>query len=181
MSKLKDEQIVERVVLGDVDSFGTLIDRYQTKLIRYVNYLLNNSELTEDIVQETFIRGYQNIKSFNAERKFSSWIYRIAHNTAINHIKKQNRTISIDISLIGELFSSKKDNPEIDYEKKEIQKTVRKCLNKLNHKYKEVLILYYLEDKSYKEISSILEIPIGTVGIRISRAKKALKNICQKI
>ena len=123
---LSDEELAKLVADGDSDKFGVLMERYQAKLFRYGKKFLSDSDNIEDVVQDVFIKTYQNIKSFDTTQRFSPWIYRIAHNTYINAIKK-------------------------------------------------ILVLYYIEDFSYKEIADILHIPMGTVGVRIMRAKDILK------
>ena len=142
----------------------------------YANYLLNDNEKAADVVQESFIKAYVNLNSFNSKKKFSSWIYRIVHNQAINLIDKRKR----EIPLLDNIDFDSGINIEEEYKKKEIAKIVKECLNRMPVLYKEPLSLYFLEDKSYNEISDILRIPIGTVGTRINRAKVLMKKICLK-
>ena len=136
--------------------------------------------MAEDIVQNSFIKAYRNLYSFNTKKRFSSWIYRIVHNEAINQIKKQKKIISLDDNkfLLETLFTN--EDIQLDFEKKEISENIQKCLNKLPIKYSEPLILFFLEEKSYTEISDILRIPVNTVGTRIKRGKIYLKKICEK-
>lgn len=172
---LTDEQIVRMVVQGNKNLYSQIISRYQNKLFRYVNFLLNDESKAQDVVQETFIKAYINLKGFDTKRKFSSWVYRIAHNEATNLIKKHKRFVSIDKDMD---FDSGLD-VEDDYIKFEISKNTHKCLEEMDIIYREVLSLYYLDGKSYQEISEILRLPVGTVSIRIKRAKSIMKKICQ--
>lgn len=172
-----DEELVEIIRDLNKELYLLIVKRYESKLIRYVNYLINNDSKSADAVQETFIKAFVNLNSFNTKKKFSSWIYRIAHNEAMNIIKKNRMEISIDLKQ--NLFDSQ--DVEEDYSKSEIIKMARKCLDKIPFIYSEPLSLYYLEDKSYDDISTILRINIGTVGTRINRAKSLMKKICQKI
>ena len=89
--QLTDEQVVRMVQSGKVESFGILVKRYQAKMLRYARKFLFNYHDIEDLVQEVFIKAYTNIQSFDASRKFSSWLYRIAHNQFINAIKKKGK------------------------------------------------------------------------------------------
>ena len=169
-----DEEIAYIAQNDDAEAYSELVERYQTKLARYVNYLAQNEQIADDVVQEALIKGFVNLQSFKIEKKFSSWIYRITHNEAINHVKRQRKSVSLE--TIGDIFNSP-SNTEFEYEKEEAASILKQYLNEMSAKYAEALILYYLEDKSYEEISDILRMPIGTVGTRINRGKKLLKEI----
>lgn len=173
-----DEAIVAKVTSGDTDAFAELMARYETKLHRYVTYLIHNQSTATDVVQDTFIKAYQNLKSYNPKYKFSSWIYRIAHNEAMNSIKKSRRQSSQDLSEL----------PDIDYghrleelvDKKILKEHVLGCMKKLDPKYREVVQLIYFEQMKYDDVSDILRVPTSTVGVWLSRAKSQLKKICEQ-
>jgi len=183
---ISDEQAALLVQKGDKDKFGLLMDRYKARLFRYGRKFLANEDNIDDVVQDVFIKAYQNIRSFDVSQKFSPWIYRIAHNTYINAIKKISRgpiytfdfdTIAFDTIVSHPVY----EDPLIkETEEVEIKKMVEKGLGTLSPNYREIVILYYTEELSYKEIADILRIPIGTVGIRLKRAKEALKKIFLK-
>jgi RNA polymerase sigma-70 factor (ECF subfamily) len=182
MAEEKDEEIALRVQQGDLSAFGTLVERFEPKLLRYVKKFLFDYEDTRDLVQEIFIKAYTNIQSFDTKRSFSSWIYRIAHNEAINAIKKKGREplsfFDIDTVLPHLLISnSKTDDPLNQTADRQM---VEKYLKKLDAKYREPLVLYYYEDMDYKEISDIMHIPTSTVGVRIKRAKQLLHKFYQE-
>ncbi len=177
---MSDEKVALLIQKGDKEKFSILMERYQEKLTRYGRKFLNSSENIEDIVQDVFISTFENLNSFDSSQKFSSWIYRIAHNAYVNHLKKSltSRLVFIDLdTLISHpIYEDPKHQEEED---KEMKKKIDRGLEKIPPKYSEVLILHYLEDLSYKEISDILQVPTGTVGIRIRRAKEAMKKIWQ--
>lgn len=176
LSKITDEKVVHFIITKDKEAYKEIINRYQDKLLRYANYIINDDEKAADVVQESFIKAYINLNSFNKNMKFSSWIYRIVHNQAINLTKKHKKEVSI-----FENFDYESDtNIENEYEKNELTKMIKKCLNEIPVLYKEAISLFFLEDKSYNEISDILRIPVGTVGTRINRAKIIMKKICLK-
>lgn len=177
LKKLTDEEIVKLVILKDKNLYSELVNRYENKLLRYVKYITNNNHKTEDIVQETFIKAFVNLKGFNKKLRFSSWIYRITHNQAINALEKHKKEVKIDENFIID----EKENLELELDKKIISEKIKKCLNRIPLMYREPVSLFFLEEKSYEEISDILRIPMGTVGTRISRAKLLMKNICKKI
>lgn len=175
-NELSDEEVIKKVRTSNRNLYALIIDRYQKKLIRYAYNLIKNEEKAIDVVQESFIKAFVNLNDFDIEKKFSSWIYRIVHNQIINTIKKHQR----EISLSEDLDFQSEEDIEKDFEKKEIVEKIEKCLENIPLLYSEPLSLYYLDEKSYEEISDILRIPMGTVATRINRAKKIMKKICKK-
>lgn len=179
MSKNKnqtDEELVIIIRSKDKDAYEEIVRRYQERLFRYVVYLTGSKQRAIDIVQETFIKAYINLNSFNIKKKFSAWIYRIAHNEAINFLKKTKKEVSLKEEM--NLFSS--SDTEKIVEDKDLKRYIDRCLKEIPVIYSEPLILYFFEEKSYDEISDILKIPIGTVAARINRAKVIMKKICKK-
>jgi RNA polymerase sigma-70 factor (ECF subfamily) len=173
---LSDTSLAIRLQHGDTDALATLIDRYQQPLLRYVRYL-GATHQDEDIVQETFIKVYQNIRSFDTTKKWSSWLYRIAHNTAVSALRSHKFVVPWDQYLDAFIKVDPVDSIDENIQKDQ----VKKCLSHLSIHYREPLALYYLEDKSYSEIMDILRLPMGTVSARINRAKKQMRLLCQKI
>ena len=173
-----DEEAVARVQKGDADAFGTLVERYEAKLLRYGRKFLSAHEDIQDIVQDVFISAYQNIQSFDLKQRFSPWIYRIAHNAFVNEYRKRKRSpiVFVDFDTLIS-HPTYVDPKHAEAEQEEIKQMIDKSLEGISEKYREVLILYYVEDLSYKEIAEILQVPTGTVGIRIKRAKEALKQV----
>ena len=180
VKNLSDEKLVGVVRDEDQEFYAELVKRYEERLKRYVNYLIGDRE-ADEVVQETFIKAFVKLKSFDEKRgKFSSWVYRIAHNEAMNKAKKKKH-VSLDFNDWLKEVLPGKINVEEEYEKEEEKDGVRKCLGDLDFRYRSVLSLYYLEDKSYDEISEILKIPMGTVGIRLKRGKEKMREICSTI
>jgi RNA polymerase sigma-70 factor (ECF subfamily) len=173
---IPDEDVVISVQNGDRDAFATIVKRYQSRLTRYGKKFLVDRSNIDDVVQDVFISAYENINSFNTSLQFSSWVYRIAHNAFINEIRRKKRYISIPEFDFDELFPHfSVYEPYDENEHKEMKKLVDMGLSELPEKYREVLVLHYIEDQGYKEISDILKIPVGTVGIRIKRAKEEFR------
>lgn len=180
MKTQNDSELV-KLVLEDSDNYRFVVEKYEKQLLRYIKRLLYiNNEDAEDILQEVFIKAYRNINSYNSQYKFSNWIYRIAHNEAINFLRK-NKAKKLEIA-------NDPDNPifddiasEFDIEKEYIDSCtndeIRKLIYSLEPKYRDVVILKFMEEKDYNEISEILHIPSGTVGSLISRAKVKLKEL----
>ena len=173
---LSDEIIVDRVRSVDQSLYAVLMDRYQPKLLRYAVSLTQDEDKAADIVQEAFIKAFINLKSFDSQKKFSSWLYRIVHNEAMNFFAKYPR----EVKLPEDIDFESEENAEKDFEKKEVQEQLGKCLGQMPILYSEPLTLFYLDDKSYEEISDILRLPMGTVATRLNRAKKIIQKLCQK-
>jgi len=176
-----DEEIAAQVQYGQTENFGILAERYEAKISRYGRRFLFATEDIKDLVQEVFIKAFVNIKSFDLERSFSSWIYRIAHNVFINAIKKNTREKIkfFDFDLIFP-HPIARETADGDLNKEELKNYLDSGLKKLDAKYREALVLFYIEEKNYKEIADILEIPVATVGIRLKRSREILKNILLK-
>lgn len=170
-----DEEIVEIVKNENKELYAQIIKRYEDKLIRYAEYLIGDHDKASDAVQDSFIKAYINLNGFDVKKKFSSWIYRIVHNEALNLIDKHRKTVKLDPDID---FDSGL-NIEDAYIKEELVAHAHTCLQEIDVIYREPLSLYYIENKSYEEISDILRLPMGTVAVRINRAKVILKKICQ--
>ena len=175
-----DEEIAALVQKGDDKSFGVLVERYEKKLMRYAKRFLFQYADAEDLVQDVFIKAYVNIRSFDVKRRFSPWIYRIAHNEFINAIKKHGQEpISLfDVDALFPRLALHYANEE-KFEKKELKGILEDGLKKLDPKYREPIVLFHFEELGYKEIAEVLRIPIATVGVRIKRGREALKKLLE--
>lgn len=173
---MTDEKLAQKS-LNDEKYFEEIIERYTEKIRRYIARLVGNWQESEDITQEVFIKAYENIASFNPKMRFSSWIYRIAHNESVNYIKKHYKTQNVEYNdeiknrfheeneALSKIFAS------------EDRSLVRDGLFRLKEADREILELSYFEEKSYLEIADILEISVNSVGPKIKRAKDKLKKI----
>lgn len=168
--------------LKDPDQFFCLIKRYEEKLLRYIIRISKFSRQdAEDVLQEVFIKTYFNLNGFDSDLKFSSWIYRIAHNETISAIRKKAIRPSVsleveDLEKFGDAFDMVKD-----VENSLDRKMIDTALSHLDEKYREVLILRFLDEKDYVEIADILKKPISTVGNLILRGKKLFKEEYEKL
>ena len=171
-----DEDLARLVQKGDQRALSALMDRYTGKLLRYGGRFLASNDGIADVVQNVFVSVYENIQDFDATRRFSPWIYRIAHNAFVTVLRAQAR---------GPLYFEDFDRviPHAVYEdpaskekeSEEMRVLVGEGLNELSPKFREVILLYYFENFTYKEISDILQTPMGTVSVRLARAREALK------
>ena len=176
-----DEELARLVQGKNETAFGVLMSRYQSKLLRYGRKFLSETAPIEDVVQEVFIKAYQNIQSYDAARPFSPWIYRIAHNLFVNALRSKSRLpfITVDLDMFA-AHTAYEIDPAGDEEREEMRGLIDRGLKELSPIYREVIVLYYIEQLSYQEIAEVLRIPIGTVGIRLSRAREALKNYVER-
>jgi RNA polymerase sigma-70 factor, ECF subfamily len=177
MNNKTDEELVKLVLKNKTEAFNILAKRYEEKILRYGKKFLYNYENIEDAVQNVFIKVYINIKGFDLSKRFSPWIYRIAHNEFINIIKREKKEPFILFEADVIFSFPGKDNFLKDIERKEEKKEIEKYLNQLKAKYREPIVLYYFEEKEYQEISDILKIPISTVGIRLRRGRSEIKKL----
>ncbi|MFA6386598.1 MAG: sigma-70 family RNA polymerase sigma factor [Candidatus Paceibacterota bacterium] len=168
--------------LSDPNYFLFLSKRYEEKLLRYIMRISKFSrEDAEDVLQEVFIKTYYNLNGFDRELQFSSWIYRIAHNEAVSAIRKKSIRPSIaleveDLERFGDSFDMTKDmDNSFD------RKMIDEALSKLDEKYREVLVLRFLDEKDYTEIADILKKPVSTIGNLILRGKKLFKEEYDKL
>jgi len=176
---LSDSQVVTLVLEGNNDMYALIVERYEKKLMRYATFLLKDYDIASDITQEAFISAYVNLRSFKIDKSFSSWIYRILHNGAMNLIKKNKKIYALGVlDETNDDFLVKFDTDKI-IDKNMLNVNVRKCLSQIDIKYKEILALNFFDNLKYEEISDILHIPISTVGVRIKRGKAMLKEVCQ--
>lgn len=173
-----DEILAGKIAGGESGLMSEIIDRYESKLRRYIIRMTGNRDECDDILQDVFIKCFTNIKSFDTSQRFSPWIYRIAHNETINKLRKKRGVPFSQLDTpeygFGENLPSKFDtHKEVSDQHDHSQ--VREIISGLPPAHREVLVLYFYDELSYAEISDILRIPISSVGVKISRAKELLK------
>jgi len=177
-----DTQLVKLSLTGDRSAFGQLVELYKGKLHRLANRMLHNSHDSEDIVQETFVRVYLSLNSYDQKQKFSTWIYRIGKNLCVDLLRKKKSVYSLDAEIAGEeelnhygILPSGIASPETALMETETHEQLTKVINKLSDKYKEIAKLYYIHDLSLMEISEKLNIPLTTVKTRLYRSRDHLR------
>lgn len=172
-----DEELV-LLTLADPDWFAALIERYREPLTRYLRRRSNSRpEEIEDLLQEIFIKAYLNLNDFDRELKFSSWLYRIAHNQSVDLWRKlkSHPSQAVDPEDAFWLVLADEFDLEREASRRELAEQVRQLVAQLPADYRDVLTLRFLEDKDYQEIADILEKPPGTVATLLSRGKAKLK------
>ena len=180
VEEMDDRELVD-LVFQDKEFFGVLIRRYESRLIKYVTRIAGgNKEAVEDIVQNIFIKAYVNINSFKKTERFGSWLYGIAHNECIDNWRKYKKHAgNVSLESNEELLAILASDEDLEQALviKDRENGIRNLLDRLPIKFREVLVLRYLEDKDYVEIGSILKKPTSTVGTLLRRAKNKFKQI----
>ena len=178
--KYTDENLILKFQQGDLNAYNELVNRYQNKLLNFIHYYVGNLELAEDVVQDTMIRLYNKKHYYKEIAKFSTWIYTIAKNIANTELRKKKRKGVVSLSNLTkndkdyEIVSTY-NSPEHDIEAEFTNLKIRKAINNLSEKYLDVIILRDIESKTYEEISSLINLPIGTVKSRINRGRIKLQ------
>ncbi len=175
--KMSDEEIAA-LVLEDKEFFGFLIKRYEDKLGRYIRRLgASKKEDMEDILQNSFIKAYKNINDFDTKLSFSSWMYRITHNESVSFFRA--RSIRPEANLVeggDEILTFMQDetNAWDTANERNNAEHIKKAINELDQKYKDIIVLRFFEGLEYEEIGDVLKISSGSVATLIHRAKKKL-------
>ena len=176
-----DSELVKRVQQGDKSAFDVLVMKYQQKVVNLISRFVSDQSECYDVAQETFIKAYRALGKFRGDSQFYTWLYRIAANTAKNHLASRSRkspAYSVDVDdaehYTGE--SSLKDitNPENMLLTDEIKQTVFAAIEKLPDDLKSAITLREIEGLSYEDIADVMDCPIGTVRSRIFRARDAI-------
>ena len=178
---MEDIEMVQ-LALREQAFFAHIINRYEAKLDRYIRRLgIHDEEDRADVLQDIFIKVYRNLNSFDQSLRFSSWIYRIAHNEAISWYRKRNARpeghMVLDSDDVFSFLSTKEESSEVKFDKEINAEKLAEALEQIDEKYRAVIMLRYFEHKDYNEISDILQIPLGSVGTLLHRGKHALRDV----
>lgn len=177
-----DQQLVERAQRGDKHAFELLVRKYQRRLVRLINRFVRDVSEAEELTQEAFIKAYRALPAFRGDSAFYTWLYRIAINTAKNHIQAQERRAPTSTALNAEEVENFEDasllhevaTPENELMSKQVVTVVNASLQQLPEEMRTALILREIEGLSYEEIATAMNCPIGTVRSRIFRAREAI-------
>ncbi len=185
-SKLTDQEVVAQARAGRERAYRELIGRYERPVFSIIYRLVRDRELAEDLAQDTFIKVLNALDRYDPKLKFSSWIFKIAHNTAIDRLRKREvATLSLDgspnartaddIEATRITVASTEESPEDYAASREIGEEIEKALALLRPEYRTAIVLWHIEDRPYDEIAEIMEIPLGTVKTFIHRARNELR------
>ena len=182
LTKLADGELVQTAVAGREASFEELVRRYQRPIAAYVYRMVGDYDSALDLTQEVFIKVYNSLARYRSEFKFSTWIYKIAHNAAIDHLRRhavreQALTCSVDGERREVVIESRRLTPEQESERKERRSEIESVVQLLQASYRELIVLRHSHDLSYDEISEVTGLPLGTVKNRLFRAREAMRDL----
>lgn len=186
--KLTDQEVVARAREGRETAFRELIGRYERPVFSLIYRLVRDRERAEDLSQDTFIKVLNALNRYDPSYKFSSWIFKIAHNTALDHLrKKEPATLSLEGSPHAETaaeaeassisVSSDDPSPEDYAANRELSGVLEEAVGRLRPEYKTAIVLCHMEGRPYEEIAEIMGVPLGTVKTYIHRARHELRDL----
>jgi RNA polymerase sigma-70 factor (ECF subfamily) len=183
-----DQQLVRRVQQGDKRAFDLLVLKYQHKIISVVHRYVRNSADVHDVVQEAFIKAYRALENFRGESAFYTWMYRIAINTAKNHlISRGRRPPASDVDIDDAEYFIGNDNlqdfntPESSLFCDQLLAAIEKAISQLPEDLRTAVTLREMDELSYEEIADIMKCPVGTVRSRIFRAREAIDKVVKPL
>lgn len=175
MEIITDGQLVERTLLGDDASFEILFERYSEGLLGWLRSRTSDLALSDDILQEAFVKAFLNLEKFDAKYSFAAWIRKIAQNLLIDHSRRAENRPKESASNLE--VASETPNPEESFMGVEDNERLSCALNKLTPAYRKIIELRFFRDMSYEQISEKLSLPMGTVKTQVHRARKAFIDI----
>lgn len=182
MDEIPDIELIRMALAGDQQGYREILKRYRAPLYNLLFRMVHNKMEAEDLVQEAFIKAFGALSTFNDEYAFSTWLFKIAINNCIDHFRKKRlKTFSLDKPIDAKDGEIRRELPDVTYQpeytllSKEKTLLIEQAIQNLPEKYRVSIILRHTEEKSYEEISQILNIPLGTVKARIFRAREMLK------
>ena len=179
-NSLADGELVQSALAGRESGFEELVRRYQRPIAAYVYRMVGDYDAALDLTQEVFIKVYNSLGRYRSEFKFSTWIYKIAHNAAIDHLRRHNaREQTLSSSDAPErsevVLESRRLTPEQESERNERCSEIETVVQLLPHAYRELIVLRHSHDLSYDEIAEVTGLPLGTVKNRLFRAREAMR------
>jgi RNA polymerase sigma-70 factor (ECF subfamily) len=178
---LADGELVQSALAGRESSFEELVRRYQRPIAAYVYRMVGDYDAALDLTQEVFIKVYNSLSRYRSEFKFSTWIYKIAHNAAIDHLRRGSaRELALNAGPAGEraeVAIERRLSPEQESERNERCSEIELIVQTLPQAYRELIILRHSNDLSYDEIAEVTGLPLGTVKNRLFRAREAMRDL----
>lgn len=179
---LTDGELIAKAIAGREDGFEELVRRYQRPITSYVYRMLGNYDASLDVTQEIFIKVYNSMTRYSSEYKFSTWLYKIAHNASIDYMRRnsvsqqsleaENKDGSYELQI-----ESKRLSPEQERERSEWRTEIETVVKCLPAGYRELIVLRHSQDLSYDEIAEITNLPLGTVKNRLFRAREMMRDM----
>ncbi len=187
MSQNSTANLIQDALAGNQQAYAEIVNRYKDQIYHLIFRMVKDNAQADDLTQETFIKAFNALASFNSEYAFSTWLYKIAANNCIDFFRKKKlQTYSLNSPIkakdgdIQRDFPDSTQEPESGLISKEQTNQIKSAIEKLPKKYREAILLRHINDKSYEEIAEHLDIPLGTVKVRIFRAREMLKKMLRE-
>lgn len=175
MQELQDEAIIQLVLQGDKKAYAMLIERYQHFVFTLVKRMAENHEDAEEITQDVFVKAYHSLSGYSGGSKFSTWLYTIARNATLSHLRKHKIATTSDVELKITDHST-----EQALDRKNNKALINAAINQLTPTDAQILTLFYLHEQTIDEIAQVLDMTISNVKVKLYRSRKKLKEILDK-
>ncbi|MDR4987507.1 MAG: RNA polymerase sigma factor [Bacteroidales bacterium] len=176
--KNDENSVIRRILAGNIQEYELLVRNYQAAVYHVLYQMLQQHEEAEELAQEVFVKAYEKLETFNYRSKFFSWIYRIAINTAISHIKKSQRFVRLE--RLPEDAGRNPDSVDKPVMEKERDVMLQRAMGELGENYRAVIVLHYFKELSYAEIAEVLDLSEKKVKSRLYDGRKLLKGILER-
>ena len=181
IAAVSDGELVSRAIVGREESFEELVRRYQRPIVAYLYRLVGDYEAALDLTQDVFIKVYKSLARYSSDYRFSTWIYKIAHNTAIDYLRRtparEQELRDCEGTTYDAPITSEAPSPEEESERAEQRAELEQLVSRLPRAYCELITLRHGHDMGYEEIAELTGLPLGTVKNRIFRAREALRQL----
>jgi RNA polymerase sigma-70 factor (ECF subfamily) len=177
--KVVAPEVVRRARDGDADAFGIIVETYRDRLFGLALGIVRNRAAAEDVVQEAFVKAYRNLNRFRGDSSVYTWLYRIAVNTAHNHLRRERRTGKVDFEEVAPVIAAKDPNPADRAADSELGEAIDGAIQRLPRRQREVFILHYFERMTHREIAEVLGVTEGAVKASFFHAIQKLKGALQ--
>ncbi len=175
-----EAELIERILDGEWRNYAILVDKYEAKVFNYVNYLMNNREDAEEMVQDTFVKAYRSLSQFRGEASFSTWLIRIAHRNCLTHFRKKvPKKVSLD--NLSNRSTETQDAPTKDLQLDDRQQVLNRALANLKPDERSVVTLFYYQELSLQEICDVTDLTMSNIKILLHRSRKKLLDILNEM
>ena len=177
-----EEELIRDALQGESQAYGELVLRYQDRLYSAMLHIVGSADEAEDVVQDSFVQAYIKLDTFQGNSRFFTWLYRIAFNNALSRRRRRKADVSIDASkeMSGKEPHDRHEAPDEPLLREERIASVKAAMERLTEEHKTILLMREMQDMSYEEIAEVLQINIGTVRSRLSRARNQLKEFLEE-
>ena len=177
----KDVDLVQRTLAGSQEAFRDLVVRYQRPVLSLIRRMVKDQAIAEELAQEVFLKAFRALASYDQRRKFSNWLFKIAHNSAIDLLRRRRLpTVPLETTerdepdLVAVVADSSVQDPESRAQNRDLAKAIEAAIGSLKPLYREVVVLRYQQGLAYEEITEVTGLPLGTVKTHLFRARKAM-------